>query len=65
MTLRVKAAAGQRCPLEHKPREYINDNPAGAEVADSAYYRRLIADGSLLVVTPAAESEPKKAKGGN
>ncbi|MCL2790120.1 MAG: hypothetical protein FWD79_05695 [Desulfobulbus sp.] len=56
--IRVKAAPGQRCPMEHNPREYITDDPAGIEVAESAYILRLIKDGSLVVVTP------KKAKGG-
>lgn len=44
----VKAAPGSRCPMDGKPREFITDSPV--EVADSAYYRRLIADGSLVVV---------------
>jgi hypothetical protein len=48
--MKVKAAPGQRCPMEHKPRSYIDDNPAGVEVAESAYYLRLIADGSLIRV---------------
>lgn len=45
----VKAAPGSRCPMDGKPREFITDSPV--EVADSAYYRRLLADGSLKVVT--------------
>jgi hypothetical protein len=43
----VKAAPGSRCPKEGKPREFITDGNA-VEVADSAFYRRLIADGSLV-----------------
>ncbi|WP_310601203.1 hypothetical protein [Desulfobulbus sp.] len=55
--MRVKAAPGQQCPKEHDPRAYINDDPAGVEVAKSAYYLRLVADGSLSVITA------KKSKG--
>lgn len=44
----VKAAPGSRCPMDGKPREFITDSPV--EVADSAYYRRLLADGSLVAV---------------
>lgn len=45
------------CPKEENPREYIADQPV--EVPDTPYYRRLLADGSLIVA-PA----PTK-KGGN
>lgn len=44
----VKTVRGARCPKEGKPREYIGESPE--EVADSAYYRRLLADGSLMIV---------------
>jgi len=59
--MKVKAAPGLKCPKEDNPREYISDDAAGEEVADSTYYRRLIDDGSLgLVVATAA-----KTKGAN
>lgn len=58
--MRVKAQPGQQCPTEHNPREYIGDDPAGVEVEPSAYYRRLVDDGSLVTVTTT-----KKAKGDN
>jgi hypothetical protein len=45
--LKVTAAPGTRCPMEGRPREYITDT-AAVEVPESAYYRRLIADGSLV-----------------
>lgn len=44
--MRVKAAPGLHCPKEENPREYITDNEP-VEVPDSAYYRRLVDDGSL------------------
>lgn len=62
-TMRVKAAPGLQCPKEHNPREYIGDDDAGVEVEASAYYRRLIDDGSLELVT--ILNQPKKAKGDN
>lgn len=49
--MRVKAAPGLQCPKEQNPREYIGDDDAGVEVEASAYYRRLIDDGSLVEVT--------------
>lgn len=58
--MRVKAAPGLQCPKEQNPREYIGDDDAGVEVEASAYYRRLIDDGSLVEVTTT-----KKAKGDN
>ena len=45
--MRVMAAPGTKCPKEGKPREYITDSTA-EEVPDSTYYRRLVADGSLV-----------------
>lgn len=55
--MKVKAAKGLQCPMEGKPREYITDSKA-VEVADSAYYRRLLEDGSLVL----ADAD-KKEKG--
>lgn len=59
--MNVQAAPGLRCPMEHNPREYITDEAKGVEVADTAYYRRLVDDGSLVLIVPV----PKKAKGGD
>lgn len=59
--MKVQAAPGTRCPKEGKPREYISDNRA-EEVADSAYYLRLVADGSLKTIAEkeaAAKAENK------
>jgi len=42
----VKSKPGTRCPKEGKPREYITG--AYMQVPASAYYRRLVAEGSLI-----------------
>lgn len=47
--MKVIATPGLQCPKEGKPREYINDSEA-IDVPDSAYYRRLVHDGSLVEV---------------
>ena len=44
----VQAKPGTRCPKEGKPREYISDVKA-EDMPDTAYYRRLVAVGSLVV----------------
>jgi hypothetical protein len=56
----VQAAPGTKCPKEGKPREYICREPV--EMPDSAYYRRLVTDGSLIVVK---SSGPQKDTGEN
>ena len=60
--MKVKAPPGILCPKEEQPREYITEDPAGVEVPDSAYYRRLVDDGSLLTISIEA---PAKNKGGD
>lgn len=45
--MKVKAAPGTKCPKEGKPRQYITDTEP-VEVPASAYYRRLVAEGSLI-----------------
>lgn len=45
-TIFVKAAKGARCPKEGRPREYVTE---AVEVPATAYYRRLLADGSLVL----------------
>jgi hypothetical protein len=47
----VQSVPGSRCPKEGKPREYITDQTP-EDVPDSAYYLRLVADGSLIPVSP-------------
>lgn len=58
----VIAAAGSQCPKEGKPREYITDAEP-VTVPDSAYYRRLVDDGSLQEVIDAGSAEPETKKG--
>jgi hypothetical protein len=48
-TIKVKAKEGTRCPMENNPRKFIPDS-AAIEVPDSSYFRRLVRDGSLVVV---------------
>jgi hypothetical protein len=49
----VKAAPGTKCPHEHFPREYIIDS-VPVNVPNTAYYRRRIEDGSLIIQEAAA-----------
>jgi hypothetical protein len=58
----VKSSPGLKTPMEGKPREYINDTDP-VEVA-SAYYTRLVDDGSLVVVNETRPAAPAK-KGGD
>jgi len=60
--MNVQAAPGTKCPKEGKPRDYIDDKTAQT-VPDSAYYMRLVADGSLVVATITAAKSAKE-KGG-
>ena len=62
--MKVKAAPGLKVPREGRPREYITDQIE--DVPASAYYRRLVADGSLLNMdtNPARVAEVSAAKGG-
>jgi len=46
--MKVLATPGTRCPKEGKPREFITDQKP-VEVSDSAFYLRLVADGSLIL----------------
>lgn len=45
--MKVIAKEGTQCPKEGKPREYLTDSEA-VEVPETAYYKRLVDDGSLL-----------------
>ena len=56
--MKVTAAPGTQCPMEEKPRSYITDTEA-MDVPETAYYLRLIADGSLIPVPEAAQKAKK------
>lgn len=59
--LLVKANPGEKCPREDNPRTYISDDAKGTEVIASSYYRRLVDDGSLVIVeSPKTESKGAK-----
>ncbi|OPY06546.1 MAG: hypothetical protein A4E68_02386 [Syntrophaceae bacterium PtaB.Bin095] len=55
--MKVLAKPGAKCPMEHKPRAYITDS-VPVDVPDSIYYRRLLADGSLIFAGAGAAVEP-------
>ena len=59
--MRVRAADGQKCPRENNPREYITDDVKGTEVSDTTYYRRLIDDGSLILL-PLHQGEVQRSE---
>lgn len=61
---RVKAPEGIRCPMENNPKKYITDDDDGVEVAASAYYRRMIDDGSLLDITGQPTKKGSKGAAG-
>jgi len=44
--MQVIAKKGKPCPMEGQPKKYIGDSKM-VEVPESAYYRRLVRDGSL------------------
>ena len=55
-TILVTAAPDLRVPLENNPHEYIESSPVVVD-SSSLYYRRLLADGDLLLVTPPASGK--------
>lgn len=55
--MKVLAKPGAKCPMEHKPRAYITDS-VPVDVPDSTYYRRLLAEGSLVLAGAGAAVEP-------
>lgn len=57
-TILVVATANLRVPLENNPHQYIEQEPVAVD-ADNLYYRRLLADGDLLVIKdkPTAKSK--------
>ena len=59
----VKAAPGVEVPVEGAPRRYITADQA-VLVDDSAYYRRRMADGDLILSIPRAAKKDKEAADG-
>ncbi|MFH1028486.1 MAG: hypothetical protein V1791_10835 [Pseudomonadota bacterium] len=45
----VKAAPGLKVPMEGRPRGFIS-GPDPVRVPDTAYYLRMVADGSLTAI---------------
>jgi hypothetical protein len=58
--MKVLAAPGLKCPKETNHRDYIDDKTP-FDAPDTSYYRRLVADGSLVKV-PDAVPQPAKSK---
>jgi hypothetical protein len=57
----VISAPGTRCPKEGKPRSYITD-ASPVDVPDTAFYRRLVNDGSLLAASEQPAPQARSAK---
>jgi hypothetical protein len=57
--MKVRAKKGAKCPMEGAPRTYITDSKT-VEVPPTAYYRRLVKDGSLVDIEAKANAETKK-----
>ena len=60
--MKVIAAKGMKCPMERRWRSYITDSEP-VEVPETAYYTRLVRDGSLVRVE-GAEIPPVGGEGG-
>jgi hypothetical protein len=61
--MQVKSYPGTRCPKQGRPREYITDTKP-VDVPDTAYYRRMVSDGSLMLVAE-KQAAKKSEKGGS
>lgn len=53
----VVAEQGLRVPMAHHPHEYIGEVPVEVD-GDDVYYRRLIVDGDLLVLSQPLATQP-------
>jgi hypothetical protein len=51
----VQAADGLRVPKENRVNSYITHNPV--KFPESLYYRRLVADGDLIMITENLKNE--------
>lgn len=61
MKISVVAAQGLRVPLADNPHEYIEQEPVEVD-GDEVYYRRLLADGDLILADTLPETTSKKGK---
>lgn len=52
--MNVRSKPGTRCPMENQPKKYITDSEP-VSVPATAYYRRLVAEGSLVAASPEKE----------
>lgn len=57
----VMAAQGLRVPFADNPHEYIEQEPVEVD-GDEVYYRRLLADGDLMLADTLPENTSKKGK---
>lgn len=61
--MKVIAAPGTQCPMEENPRAYITDKKA-VDVPETAYYVRLVTDGSLKAPSGDAKEEAPEVTDG-
>ncbi|MTH47475.1 DUF2635 domain-containing protein [Intestinirhabdus alba] len=61
--LKVQAAPGLKFPTEHNAKQYIAGEPV--EVDSSAYYRRALTDGDLVLVGDKPEAPATLTDAGN
>ena len=57
----VMAAKSLRVPMADNPHEYIEQEPVEVN-GDEVYYRRLLADGDLILAETLPETTSKKGK---
>lgn len=57
----VMAAQSLRVPMADNPHEYIEQEPVEVN-GDEVYYRRLLADGDLILAETLPETTSKKGK---
>jgi hypothetical protein len=64
--MKVKTNTGEICPREENYKEFVTDAAEGVEVPDTAYYRRLVVEGSLVAIeTPVTVDKKASAKESN
>lgn len=63
MRIKVIAKSGAKCPMENRPHQYI-DAKTPVEVENTTYYRRLIMDGSLVLVQQSSSAVAQQSDKG-